>query len=531
MWGLIWRTHRRAAGMRRPRALAAVLRSAALCAVVMALSGLTLAVPTASVPAAAEEADQLTLVSSQRLDPRTVELVFNTTNLGSETRVRIVYPNGYDAQTARRYPVLYLLHGCCDNYKSWTDKGDVKALTVNLPLIVVMPDGGQGGFYSDWYNFGNYGNPRWESYHIGQLIPWVDAHLRTVASRDGRAIAGLSMGGFGVMSYAARHPDMFIAAAAFSGAVDTNNATGGQFDAALNGLDWALPDSVWGPRATDEVRWRNHNPWDIAGNLKGLQLTIRTGDGTAGGPYNESGYDPVESGVHSQSVSFHGRLVSFGLPHVWDDYGPGNHGWPYWTRDLKQTLPDLMKTFANPPPAPVPFNYTTAEPSYSVYGWSVAIHRSALEFSDLQGVRPSGFKLIGSGSADVITAPWYRPSDTYRVNISGGTSNSASLRADAAGRLKITVPLGTANPFQQYTPQALLTNQTFTTSVTIEGPGANSSAAPSSAAALGSRTAAQGRLPATGTRNAPIILGILLLAAGVTLRPALSAGSRTRAQL
>ena len=101
-------------------------------------------------------------------------------------------------------------------------------MTAGQPLIVVMPDGGRGGWYSNWHNGGRGGPPAWESYHIGQLIPLVDRRFRTVAARRGRAIAGLSMGGFGAFSYAARHPDLFTAAASFSGGLDLNLQLYGQ---------------------------------------------------------------------------------------------------------------------------------------------------------------------------------------------------------------------------------------------------------------------------------------------------------------
>ncbi len=61
---------------------------------------------------------------------------------------------------------------------------------------------------------------RWETFHIGQLVPWIDANLRTRRSRGGRAIAGLSQGGFCSMSYASRHPDLFGTALSYSGAPD-----------------------------------------------------------------------------------------------------------------------------------------------------------------------------------------------------------------------------------------------------------------------------------------------------------------------
>src|SRR5206468_9699510 len=96
-----------------------------------------------------------------------------------------------------------------------------------LPLIVVMPQaagqGQGGGWASDWRNEGRGGPPKWETFTIGELVPWVDATYRTSARRAGRAIAGLSMGGFSAMSYAVRHPDLFAAASSYSGATDTNN--------------------------------------------------------------------------------------------------------------------------------------------------------------------------------------------------------------------------------------------------------------------------------------------------------------------
>src|SRR5213079_1878335 len=139
--------------------------------------------------AAPAHASGLRLVSSKRVDRRLVELTFQTPALNGSTGVRVLLPAGYDPKAKRRYPVLYLLHGSVDDYRSWTDKGDAERLTAALPLIVVMPNAGNGGFYSDWYNNGAGGPPRWETYHLRQLIPWIDRRYRTVASRRGRATA------------------------------------------------------------------------------------------------------------------------------------------------------------------------------------------------------------------------------------------------------------------------------------------------------------------------------------------------------
>jgi S-formylglutathione hydrolase FrmB len=426
----------------------------------------------ANVPAAAaapSDPGALTLVSTTRIDARTYDLVFHTADLDADSPVRVVLPDGYAASPTQHYPVVYLLHGCCDNYTSWWNLG-AETLTAGMPVIVVMPDGGPGGFYSDWYNLGRGGPPRWEDYHVGHLIPWIDGHLRTVASRSGRAIAGLSMGGF-ALSYAARHPDLFVAGAAFSGAVDTNYLPAGQVDGAISALDFpAVPDQVWGDRASSEVVWRAHNPWDLAENLAGMQLTLRTGNGDTGGPYNQGCCpDAIEMLVHQQSLDLHEQLLTLGIPHVWDDYGPGCHCGAYWTRDLKETLPSFLATFANPPPAPIPFNYLSAEPAYSVYGWSVTMQRPAQEFSELSQVRPSGFQLAGSGSATVLTAAWYRPGQRYRVTIDGVPS---TLRADGFGRLRLALPLGPGNQFQEYTAAGdAAGTRVYVATVTVSGPG------------------------------------------------------------
>ena len=105
-----------------------------------------------------------------------------------------------------RLPGPLPAHGAVDDYRSWSDKGDVEAITAGSDLIVVMPDSGAFQGYVDWFNAGRFGPPAWETYHVGELIPWIDANYRTLASRRGRAIAGLSMGGGGAMHYAAKHP-------------------------------------------------------------------------------------------------------------------------------------------------------------------------------------------------------------------------------------------------------------------------------------------------------------------------------------
>jgi S-formylglutathione hydrolase FrmB len=302
--------------------------------------------------APARAADQgIQLLSSQQLDSRLTDLTLSTSALKQPTHVRVLMPAGYD-QSTDRYPVLYLLHGALADYRSWTDAGDAEAITAGAPVIVVMPDGGQGGWYTNWVNRGAGGPPEWEHFHIDQLIPWIDDHYRTIAARDGRAIAGLSMGGFGAMSYAGRHPGLFDWAGSFSGAVDVihNLPVVGVIDLEAF-ADGGLPDDQFGDRVLNAANWRAHDPWDLAQNLRGMTLEIDTGNGQPG-PFDSSRpyFDPVEQQVHEMSVSFHQRLLALGIPHIWDDYGPGTHTWPYWQRDLRQALPSVLATLSPPLP-------------------------------------------------------------------------------------------------------------------------------------------------------------------------------------
>jgi esterase/lipase superfamily enzyme len=302
-------------------------------------------------------------------------------------------------------------------------------------VIVVMPDSGTSGGYVDWYNNGHGGPPRWETYHINQLLPFIDRRFRTVARRTGRAIAGLSMGGFGAMSYTARHPDLFAAAASFSGAVDTNNL-----------LDVAVtPVDAFGPRATQEVRWRGHNPWDLAGNLKGMRLILRTGDGQPGGPFG--GGDVVEQVVHQMNVSFHQRLQRLGVAHLWDDYGPGGHLWAYWQRDLRRTLPELMDVFSRPRGRPTLTTFTAVERRYAVDGWRVALRRRQPAFSTLIDAGRRGFALRGSGTATVTTPPrLLAPGRWHAITVTGAARRTGLVwrRADRRGRLTVAFDLGAA---------------------------------------------------------------------------------------
>jgi S-formylglutathione hydrolase FrmB len=292
---------------------------------------------------AAAHADGLTLLSSTPIDERLTELTFRSPSLAEPVKVRVLVPREAASRPDARYPALYLLHGSDGNASYWTDLG-AEALTEGMGLVVVMPDGGSEGWYTNW-PAGK--RPRWEDFHVGELVAWIDAHQPVIADRAKRAIGGLSMGGFGAMSYAARHPDLFSWAGSFSGAVDIVNYPPVVAIIDLEApVDGGLPGDQFGDRLLAEANWRAHNPWDLAGNLRNTTLVIDTGNGQPG-PLDPSGklFDPIELGVHDMSVLFHQRLLALGISHTWNDYGPGTHSWPYWQRDLSEAMPSVMSTF------------------------------------------------------------------------------------------------------------------------------------------------------------------------------------------
>jgi S-formylglutathione hydrolase FrmB len=178
--------------------------------------GVLFAATSAPASAALTDSAGIRVVSQQSLDSRLLSLRLASNAVSGPLDVRVLLPADYAGNPHRRYPVLYLFDGTSGRAADWTTLGDAERTTAGLPVIVVMPDigisGDGGGWCTNWQGSGPHGRPDWETFHIGQLIPWVDHGLRTIRARAGRAIAGLSQGGFCSMSYAARHPDLFAAA-------------------------------------------------------------------------------------------------------------------------------------------------------------------------------------------------------------------------------------------------------------------------------------------------------------------------------
>lgn len=131
-------------------------------------------------------------------------------------------PEGYKG-SSRRYPVVYLLHGYGANEREWASKGDIAAILDDMiakselpPVIAIMPYGAKS-WYVDSAEFGGPGD--YETAIMRDLIGHIDASYRTMKDRGGRAIAGLSMGGFGALRLAFFHPGKFAATASLSGSL------------------------------------------------------------------------------------------------------------------------------------------------------------------------------------------------------------------------------------------------------------------------------------------------------------------------
>lgn len=441
------------------------------------LAALSLAPSAGAI--AFRDADGLHVTAVRRIDARLVALAVKTAALPEPANVYILFPPGYASHHRRRYPVFYLLHGTSGTASDWTLKGDAEKVIGGRQLITVMPDialnDGGGGWCTDWPN----GAQSWERFHVGQLIPWVDANLRTIPTRGERAIAGLSQGGFCSMSYAARHPDLFSIALGYSGAPDIYYDSDARVGAKLIinatevGLDGVPPDTFFGDQTTDGINWAAHDPATLAENLRWTRMYLYWGNGEPG-PYDDpsavGGASEIEAAINRDNLDFQARLNALNIPAYCDAYGPGTHAWPYWTRDLQWSIGKIMSGFAHPVPRPARFTYTSADDQYAVYGWQVTTHRTAREFSTLSDAGSRGFALSGSGSATVLTAATYTAGRRYTVELSGMQvpDHTVVVTANAHRRLRLEVPLGPANPYQQDTPQAQAAGTAvYTTYVTI----------------------------------------------------------------
>jgi S-formylglutathione hydrolase FrmB len=206
-----------------------------------------------------------------------------------------------------------LLHGLSDNHTAWTRRTSIERYVQELPIIVVMPNG-ERSFYTDALGISN---AAFETYIMRDLIGFVDSTLQTIPTREGRVIGGLSMGGYGAMKLALKHPDMFCAAVSHSGALGRAN-------------DLTQDDgSAW----SREVRAIfGANPQGGDNDL--FALATRIDRAKLPALRIDCGVDDF---LIEHNRSFHAHLNSLNIAHEYEEC-PGEHDWAYWDTHVQEAI-------------------------------------------------------------------------------------------------------------------------------------------------------------------------------------------------
>jgi S-formylglutathione hydrolase FrmB/phage tail protein X len=262
----------------------------------------------------------LTIVDRNEDDPRMKYYRFQTSAIGWNPGVNVLLPDDY-ATSGRTYPVLYMFHGGADDFRQFDFLG-IRGLTAGKPIIVVMPDGGHAGWYSNPVT--SFVGPRnWETFHIAQLLPWIEANFRTYAEYDGRAVGGFSMGGFGALKYAAKYYGHFASVSAHSGPASLRRDFGlvvhwANITSAV--LDLA-GGTVYGAPFWDQARVTADNPIERLDSYRNKRIFLVAG--TSPDPLNW--FDSVnETQVLAGQREFRDRLTAAGIPFEAHEV-PGGH--------------------------------------------------------------------------------------------------------------------------------------------------------------------------------------------------------------
>lgn len=287
--------------------------------------------------------DGARVVAETQVAPRQVDLIIDSPALGATATVRLLTPDGWgQRRPGQSWPTFWLLAGCCGDYTAWTSLTDVASLPGLRHTLVVMPEGGNIGWYSDWWNHGQRDTPAWETFHLTELRQIVE---RGYGAGPHRVVAGLSMGGFGALSYAARHPGMFRAAASYSGVVHPLYSPGGPENIASIDAGYGVTDTgrLWGDPVAQRRIWAAHDPYELAGRLRSIPVFLSCGNGRPG-PLDSPGtrVSAFEVLFDAENLALAPRLRNAGVELTTDFYGPGTHSWPYWQRELHRSLPLLL---------------------------------------------------------------------------------------------------------------------------------------------------------------------------------------------
>jgi putative tributyrin esterase len=227
-----------------------------------------------------------------------------------------VLPGAYkNTGDASRFPVIYLLHGLTGHFNNWTDKTRLGEYASAYDLIIVTPEGGDG-WYTDSVSAPD---DRYESYIVKELIPEIDAKFRTRTDRASRAIAGLSMGGYGAVKFGVKYPDKFILAGSFSGALGITDlpAATVQFPSVKNVFG---PDGSQSRKDNDIFHIIRDTPAEKLKDLPFLYVACGT-----------------EDFLFSNNQDFMKLLSEKRVKHEYRQT-PGAHSWPFWDAQIQEFL-------------------------------------------------------------------------------------------------------------------------------------------------------------------------------------------------
>lgn len=234
-------------------------------------------------------------------------------------KAAISFPSGYENEQSR-YPVVYLLHGGSGAFSDWhqkvTENGIVNQMAEQHKVLIVTPGVGPASYY---YDSPLLDTVRYETYLIQELIPFIDKNYRTLAQKESRAITGLSMGGHGAITLAAKHPTLFIAAGSMSGVmnIDTDLWKVGEDFRSLRKkgqIEMLGPINYQGPL---------FNPYTAVGlvdQLKNQKVSLIIDCG-------------VDDFLIETNRQMHSLLMEKKVAHEYIER-PGAHTWNYWTEAL-----------------------------------------------------------------------------------------------------------------------------------------------------------------------------------------------------
>lgn len=244
--------------------------------------------------------------------------------LGIEKPYAVYLPEGYDSST-ESYPVLYLLHGATDTFMAWPVRGDMLRITDETlaaggvrKMIVVMPDASGKGEKNAGPDMGYFNMKGWpyEDFFFGEFIPHIDKSFRTIASKEGRAVAGLSMGGGGATVYAQHHPEIFQASYSTSGLLGTYHALV-QNPRRYYEIQW-----LWSVEQTSPVEYLRHATPEQLEALRTVRWMLDCGD---------------DDRLVKTNVDYFIEMKHANVP-VEFRIRDGKHNWAFWQESLPQIL-------------------------------------------------------------------------------------------------------------------------------------------------------------------------------------------------